>query len=55
MRVEWADGFALARSSNTTPVVVLRFEGDSKASLERIRTRFTQEMRRIEPSLAIPE
>ncbi len=55
VRVEWADGFALARSSNTTPVVVLRFEGDSKASLERIRTRFTQEMRRIEPSLAIPE
>lgn len=54
VRVEWADGFALARSSNTTPVVVLRFEGDTPEALERIRRRFTDEMRRIEPAIAIP-
>ena len=30
LRVEWKDGFALARASNTTPVVVLRFEGDTR-------------------------
>lgn len=55
LRVEWKDGFALARSSNTTPVVVLRFEGDTPEALERVRTRFTAELHRIDPTLAIPE
>jgi len=32
VRAEYADGFGLARASNTTPVVVLRFEADSKAA-----------------------
>lgn len=54
VRVEWKDGFALARSSNTTPVVVLRFEGDTPEALARIEKRFTDEMKRIDPSIAIP-
>ncbi|WP_220810556.1 phosphomannomutase/phosphoglucomutase, partial [Noviherbaspirillum aridicola] len=37
LRVEYADGFGLARSSNTTPVVVLRFEGETDAALARIQ------------------
>ena len=53
VRVEWKDGFALARASNTTPVIVLRFEGDTSESLERIKKRFTDEMLRVQPSLNI--
>jgi len=40
LRVEYADGFGLARSSNTTPVVVMRFEGESDAALKRIQEEF---------------
>ena len=40
VRVEYADGFGLARASNTTPVVVLRFEADNAAALERIQAEF---------------
>lgn len=55
LRVEWKDGFALARSSNTTPVVVLRFEGDTLEALKRVKTRFIEVLRSIEPNLVIPE
>lgn len=55
LRVEWKDGFALARSSNTTPVVVLRFEGDTPEALQRVKTRFIEVLRSIEPNLVIPE
>ena len=40
VRAEYADGFGLARASNTTPVVVLRFEADSPAALARIKGEF---------------
>jgi phosphomannomutase/phosphoglucomutase len=40
LRVEYADGFGLARASNTTPVLVMRFEGDSQHALERIQQEF---------------
>ena len=55
LRVEWKDGFALARSSNTTPVVVLRFEGDTPEALKRVKPRFIEVLRSIEPNLVIPE
>ena len=55
VRVEWAYGFALARASNTTPVIVVRFEGDTPSALKRIAERFTAEMRRIDPNIQIPE
>lgn len=41
LRVEFADGFGLMRASNTTPVLVLRFEADNQAAIERIRKAFT--------------
>ena len=53
VRVEWRDGFALARASNTTPVIVLRFEGDTRESLKRIRQCFITEMLRVDPELNI--
>ncbi|MGF6769010.1 phosphomannomutase/phosphoglucomutase [Paraburkholderia sp. GAS199] len=40
LRVEYPDGFGLARSSNTTPVVVMRFEADSDEALKRIQEDF---------------
>jgi len=40
LRVEYADGFGLARPSNTTPVIVLRFEADNQPALERIQDDF---------------
>ena len=55
VRVEWRDGFALARASNTTPVIVVRFEGDTPEALKRVAERFTAEMRRVDPSIQIPE
>jgi phosphomannomutase len=36
LRVDWPDGFGLVRASNTTPVLVLRFEGHTQAALQRI-------------------
>lgn len=40
LRVEYPDGFGLARASNTTPVIVLRFEADDEAALLRIQEDF---------------
>ena len=42
LRVEYADGFGLARASNTTPVIVLRFEADNAAALARIQQAFRE-------------
>jgi phosphomannomutase/phosphoglucomutase len=52
LRVEYADGFGLARPSNTTPVVVLRFEADSETALARIQADFKQALLEIRPGLA---
>ncbi|HET9023431.1 MAG TPA: phosphomannomutase/phosphoglucomutase [Burkholderiaceae bacterium] len=54
VRVEYEDGFGLARASNTTPVVVMRFEGDSEAALKRIQAVFGAEFRRIKPDAQLP-
>ena len=40
VRIEFADGFGLIRASNTTPVVVLRFEADNQKALQRIQNDF---------------
>jgi len=54
VRVEYADGFGLARPSNTTPVVVLRFEADNAAALERIQNNFRQALHSVWPGLTLP-
>jgi phosphomannomutase / phosphoglucomutase len=54
LRVEYADGFGLARSSNTTPVVVLRFEADSEAALKRIQADFRRVLNEARPGLQLP-
>jgi len=54
VRVEYRDGFGLARPSNTTPVVVLRFEADSEAALARIQADFRRAIEAVWPGLALP-
>jgi phosphomannomutase/phosphoglucomutase len=54
VRVEYADGFGLARPSNTTPVVVLRFEADDAAALARIQADFRRAIDAVWPGAAIP-
>jgi phosphomannomutase/phosphoglucomutase len=51
LRVEYADGFGLARPSNTTPVVVLRFEADSEDALQRIQGDFRRMFQQAAPHL----
>ncbi|AOM00233.1 phosphomannomutase/phosphoglucomutase [Cobetia marina] len=54
IRVDYADGWGLCRASNTTPVLVLRFEGKSEAALERIKDSFRAALKQAEPSITAP-
>ena len=54
VRVEYADGFGLARPSNTTPVVVLRFEADTQAAIERIQADFRRAIEGVWPGVKLP-
>ncbi len=53
LRVDYKDGFGLIRSSNTTPVLVLRFEGHTPQALERIQTHFMAALRAVKPDAMI--
>ncbi|WP_338879846.1 phosphomannomutase/phosphoglucomutase [Achromobacter veterisilvae] len=54
VRAEYPDGFGLARPSNTTPVVVLRFEAQTAAALERIQADFRRELSKLAPQANLP-
>jgi phosphomannomutase/phosphoglucomutase len=54
LRVEYADGFGLARASNTTPVIVLRFEADDAAGLRRIQEDFRRVLLAAKPGATLP-
>ena len=54
LRVEYRDGFGLARASNTTPVIVLRFEGDNAGALERIQADFRRVLQAAKPGVPLP-
>lgn len=54
VRAEYADGFGLARASNTTPVIVLRFEAQSQDALERIQGEFRTALLALKPDAALP-
>ncbi len=54
LRVEYADGFGLMRPSNTTPVIVLRFEADNAAALKRIQDAFRHVLLQASPALQLP-
>jgi phosphomannomutase/phosphoglucomutase len=54
LRVEYPDGFGLARASNTTPVIVLRFEADDAAALARIQGEFRRVLSQAMPGRPLP-
>ncbi|HSV68702.1 MAG TPA: phosphomannomutase/phosphoglucomutase [Methylibium sp.] len=53
LRAEYADGFGLIRASNTTPVLVLRFEGQTAAALHRIEAQFMAALRAVKPDAQV--
>ena len=54
LRVDFKDGFGLVRPSNTTPILVLRFEADNEAALSRIQDQFRNLLQRTRPEVVIP-
>ncbi|MDP1939049.1 MAG: phosphomannomutase/phosphoglucomutase, partial [Gallionella sp.] len=54
LRVEYADGFGLARPSNTTPVIMLRFEAETEQALQRIQNDFRRIFAKAAPHLKLP-
>ncbi|OUM03373.1 phosphomannomutase/phosphoglucomutase [Variovorax sp. JS1663] len=55
LRVDWPDGFGLIRASNTTPVLVLRFEGQTQAALDRIQHAFLALLKGVKPDATLAE
>jgi phosphomannomutase/phosphoglucomutase len=54
IRVEYADGFGLARPSNTTPVVVMRFEAETQEAILRIQKAFKKAILDVKPDAQLP-
>ncbi len=54
LRVEYPDGFGLARSSNTTPVIVMRFEAQNQAALTKIQAAFKCAILAVKPDAQLP-
>jgi len=54
LRADWTDGWGLLRASNTTPVLVLRFDADSEDALARIQEDFRRQMLELDPDLSLP-
>ena len=55
VRIDWNDGFGLVRASNTTPVLVLRFEGQTPAALQRIQDDMMRLLRQVKPDAKVQE
>ena len=53
LRAEYDDGFGLIRASNTTPVLVLRFEGQTQAALERVEQQFMAVLHQVKPDARV--
>ncbi len=54
VRADWSDGWGLVRASNTTPVLVLRFEADNEPALKRIQNTFREQLLAVDKSLSLP-
>ena len=55
LRVDWPDGFGLLRASNTTPVLVLRFEGQTQEALHRIEGEMLALLRSVKPDAQVAQ
>jgi len=54
LRADFSDSWGLVRASNTTPVLVLRFEGNDEEALRRVKEKFRQQMLTVNPHLEMP-
>ncbi|MGH8162979.1 MAG: phosphomannomutase/phosphoglucomutase, partial [Rhodanobacteraceae bacterium] len=54
LRADWPDGWGLVRASNTTPVLVLRFDADNSDALKRIQEIFRTQLLAVDASLQLP-
>ncbi|RCS28579.1 phosphomannomutase/phosphoglucomutase [Rhodanobacter denitrificans] len=54
LRADWPDGWGLVRASNTTPVLVLRFEADNPVALKRIQQVFRNQLLAVDAALKLP-
>ncbi|MEI8055349.1 MAG: phosphomannomutase/phosphoglucomutase [bacterium] len=54
LRVDYKDGFGLIRPSNTTPYLIMRFEGDTDLALKRIQNIFKEQLLLLDPKLQLP-
>jgi len=54
LRADWPDGWGLVRASNTTPVLVVRFEANDEQAIERIKGAFRQQLLEINSGLQLP-
>ena len=54
LRADYPDGWGLVRASNTTPILVVRFDGETEAALEKIKNIFRARMLEINPDLELP-
>jgi phosphomannomutase/phosphoglucomutase len=54
LRADWKDGWGLVRASNTTPVLVLRFDADDEAALQRIQQVFRVQLLAVDATLELP-
>ena len=54
IRADYSDGWGLVRASNTTPVLVLRFEGKDQKTMQRIQAVFKGQMLAVKPDLKLP-
>ncbi len=53
VRADWPDAWGLVRASNTTPVLVLRFEANTQERLEEVQALFRSRLRAVDPSLEL--
>jgi len=54
IRVDYKDGWGLVRASNTTPCLVLRFEGKNKAAMAKVQEKFRKVLTSIQPDIKLP-
>ena len=55
LRADWEDGFGLIRASNTTPVLVLRFEGQTLEAMQRIQNIMINALKQVMPEVSLPD
>jgi phosphomannomutase/phosphoglucomutase len=54
VRVDWPDGWGLVRASNTTPVLVMRFDADTNPAMARIQAAFREQLLAVQPGMTLP-